>query len=329
MSRAVRFARTGGPEVLRLEPVAVRAPGPGEVRLAQNAIGLNFIDVYHRTGLYRLELPSGLGIEAAGRVLAVGEGVTHLSRGDRAAYMLGPVGAYAEERTLPADRVVRLPEGISEETAAASLLKGCTVEYLVQRTFHVKPGHRVLLHAAAGGVGQLAVQWLKAIGATVIGTAGSPDKAARARALGCDHVILYRQEDVPARLREITGGTGVDVVYDGVGRATFEASLDALRPRGMLVSFGNASGPITGVDLGIFQDKGSLFFTRPNLMHYYAGREEFEAGVAAVFERLLAGELTVAIECRLPLSEAAEAHRALEARETTGSAILYPDRNST
>jgi len=322
MSRAIRIAETGGPDVLQLAEAPASDPGPGEVRLQQSAIGVNFIDIYHRTGLYPTTLPTGLGLEAAGMVEAVGPGVDHLAPGDRVAYFLGPLGAYGERRTLPADTVVRLPEGLDAETAAAVMLKGCTVEYLLQRVFHVKPSHRVLLHAAAGGVGLLAVQWLRSIGATVIGTAGTPDKAEKARRAGCDHVIGYREENVAKRVREITDGAGVDVVYDGVGQATFQASLDSLAPRGMLVSYGNASGPVTGVDLGVFQQKGSLFFTRPTLMDYYADPGEFAAGVQALFARLLAGDMTVEITQRYPLDEVSEAHRALEARETTGSIIL-------
>jgi len=324
MTRAVRFTQTGGPEVLELVDVDVPPPGPGEIRLRHTAIGVNYIDIYHRSGLYPVELPSGVGVEAAGVVEAVGEGVSHLKAGDRAAYMLGPIGAYAECRTMPAAAAIPLPGVISDELAAGVLLKGCTVEYLIRRVFHVKSGHRVLLHAAAGGVGQIAVQWLKALGAEVIGAAGSPEKAERAQALGCDHVILYREEDVAARAREITDGVGVDVVYDGVGRATFAASLDALRPRGMMVSFGNASGPVGDIDVNLLQQKGSLFLTRPSLMHYYAEPAERQTGVEALFERLAAGDITVAIEQRFPLKAAADTHRALEARETTGATILLP-----
>jgi len=324
MSRFLQFREIGGPEMLTLKQAPVREPAAREVRLRQTAVGVNYIDIYHRSGFYPVELPSGLGLEAAGIVEAVGREVTHLSPGDSAGYFLGPLGAYADVRTLPAETVVRLPEGIDAETAAAAMLKGCTVEYLLRRAFPVQPGHRVLLHAAAGGVGLLAAQWLRALGATAIGTAGSPAKADTARAYGCDHVIAYREEDVAARVREITEGRGVDVVYDGVGRATFQASLDSLAPRGTLVSFGNASGPVTGVDLAVFQQKGSLFFTRPTLMDYYADPAEFAAGTRALFERLLSGELTVEITRRLPLEQASEAHRTLQARETSGSILLLP-----
>lgn len=324
MSRTIRMTRTGGPEALELVDIDVPPPGPGEIRLRHTAIGVNYIDIYHRTGLYPVELPSGLGLEAAGVVEDVGDDVDDLRPGDRVGYMLGPIGAYAERRSLPAEAVVRLPDGISDELAAAALLKGCTVEYLVRRVFHVKPGHRVLLHAAAGGVGQIAVQWLKAIGAEVIGTAGSPEKATRARKLGCDHVIDYRKEDVAARTREITDGVGVDVVYDGVGKSTFAASLDALRPRGMMVSFGNASGPVGEIDVNLLQQKGSLFLTRPSLMHYYADATERQEGVDALFAHIEAGDIKVAIGQRFPLEAAADAHRALEARRTSGSTILLP-----
>lgn len=322
--KAVQVSRTGGPEVLELVDLPTPTPAPGEILVRHTAIGLNFIDTYHRSGLYPLPLPFTPGQEGAGVVEAVGEGVTHLAKGDRVAYAWGPVGAYAEYRTIAADRVVKLPEGLDDRIAAASLLKACTVEYLVCRTYPVKAGETVLWHAAAGGVGLLAVQWLKSIGATVIGTAGSPEKAALARAHGCDHVILYREEDVATRVKELTGGRGVPVVFDSVGKDTFEASLNCLQPRGLMVSFGNASGPVTGVDLGILSTKGSLYVTRPTLIHYYATPEERERYCAQVFGKILNGELKVEIEQTFKLADIAEAHRALAARKTTGCTIIEP-----
>jgi len=322
--KAIQVNETGGPEVLKLVDLPTPTPGPGEVLMRHTAIGLNFIDTYHRSGLYALPLPFTPGQEGAGVVEAVGEGVTRLSKGDRIAYAWGPVGAYAEYRTLPADRAVKLPEGLDDRIAAASLLKACTVEYLVCRTHTVKKGETVLWHAAAGGVGLLAVQWLKSIGAAVIGTAGSKEKADLARAHGCDHVILYREEDVPTRVKEITNGKGVPVVYDSVGKDTFAASLDCLQPRGLMVSFGNASGPVTGVDLGILATKGSLYVTRPTLVHYYATPEDRERYCAQVFDKILKGDLKVEIEQTFALDNVAEAHRALAARKTTGCTIIEP-----
>lgn len=322
--KAVQVSRTGGPEVLELVDLPTPTPAPGEILVRHTAIGLNFIDTYHRSGLYPLPLPFTPGQEGAGVVEAVGEGVAHLAKGDRVAYAWGPVGAYAEYRTIAADRVVKLPEGLDDRIAAASLLKACTVEYLVCRTYPVKAGETVLWHAAAGGVGLLAVQWLKSIGATVIGTAGSPEKAALARAHDCDHVILYREEDVATRVKELTGGRGVPVVFDSVGKDTFEASLNCLQPRGLMVSFGNASGPVTGVDLGILSTKGSLYVTRPTLIHYYATPEERERYCAQVFGKILNGELKVEIEQTFKLADIAEAHRALAARKTTGCTIIEP-----
>ena len=322
--KAVQVSRYGGPEVLEVVDLPMPAPGPGEILLRQTAIGLNFIDTYHRSGLYPLPLPFIPGAEGAGVVEAVGEGVTALKAGDRVAYAWGPMGAYAEYRTIGADRVVKLPEGLDERTAAASLLKACTVEYLVNRTYAVQPGETVLWHAAAGGVGLLAVQWLKSIGATVIGTAGSPEKAELARRHGCDHVILYREEDVASRVRDITGGKGLKVVYDSVGKDTFMASLDCLAPRGLLVSFGNASGPVTGVDLGILSTKGSLYVTRPTLFHYYATQEEREIYCRQVFEKITSGQVKVEIEQSFRLEDMAEAHRALAERRTTGCTVIEP-----
>lgn len=322
--KAVQVSRFGGPEVLEVVDLAMPAPGPGEVLLRHTAIGLNFIDTYHRSGLYPQPLPFIPGSEGAGVVEAVGEGVTSLKAGDRVAYAWGPVGAYTQYRTIEANRVVKLPEGIDDRTAAASLLKACTVEYLVGRTYAVQPGETVLWHAAAGGVGLLAVQWLKSIGATVIGTAGSPEKAELARQHGCDHVILYREEDVAARVREITGGKGLKVVYDSVGKDTFMASLDSLAPRGLLVSFGNASGPVTGVDLGILSTKGSLYVTRPTLFHYYATPEERDTYCRQVFDKIASGQVKVEIEQSFRLDDMAEAHRALAERRTTGCTVIEP-----
>lgn len=322
--KAVQVSRFGGPEVLEVVDLPMPEAGPGEVLLRHTAIGLNFIDTYHRSGLYPQPLPFIPGSEGAGVVEAVGEGVTHLKAGDRVAYAWGPVGAYAEYRTLAADRVVKLPEGMDDRTAAASLLKACTVEYLVGRTYAVQPGETVLWHAAAGGVGLLAVQWLKSIGATVIGTAGSKAKAELASKHGCDHVILYREEDVPARVLEITGGRKLPVVYDSVGKDTFAASLDCLAPRGLLVSFGNASGPVTGVDLGILSTKGSLYVTRPTLFHYYATPEEREIYCRQVFDRIMSGQVKVEIEQSFRLDQIAEAHQALAERKTTGCTVIEP-----
>lgn len=323
MAKAIRLHETGGPDVLSLEDIPVGRPGPREVRLRQSAVGLNYIDTYHRTGLYPIDLPSGLGLEAAGVIEEVGEEVTDLAVGDRVAYMTGPIGAYSEARLIPADKVIKLPLGIDDKTAAAGMLKACTVEYLVRRTFHVKHGQTVLWHAAAGGVGLIACQWLKALGARVIGTAGSEEKAALARAHGCEEVILYRREDIVRRVLDLTEGAGVPVVYDGVGQATFEQSLACLAPRGMLVSFGNASGAIREIPMRTLA-KGSIFLTRPSLLDYYAQRRDFEEGCQTVFDRLLAGDIKVEINQIFDLKDAADAHRALENRETTGSTILIP-----
>jgi NADPH2:quinone reductase len=323
MPRAIRIHETGGPEVLRLEDVHVGDPGPGEARVRQLAAGVNFLDVYHRSGLYPLALPAGLGVEGAGVVEAVGEGVSHVRPGDRVAYAGGPTGAYCEARLLPADRLVNLPDAVSDDTAAAVMLKGLTVHALIRRTYPVKPGDTVLWHAAAGGVGLIAVQWLKAIGARVIGTVGSDEKAARARACGCDHVVVYTREDFVARVRELTGG-GVPVVYDSVGKATFEGSLDCLRPLGMMVTFGSSSGPVPPVDPLLLSRKGSLFLTRPSIFTYIARRADLESGAAELLDLVRAGKVKAEIGGRWPLAEAASAHRALEGRETTGSLLLRP-----
>ena len=322
--RAIRMRKTGGPEVLELVEVAPTPVGPDEIRVRHSAVGVNFIDTYHRTGLYPLSLPSGLGSEAAGVVEEAGERVTRFAVGDRAAYAGGPVGSYADGNVVRADRAVRVPEGLELETVAASLLKGMTAEFLVRRCHRLQAGEAVLVHAAAGGVGSILTQWAKALGALVIGTVGSPEKAAIARANGCDEVILYREQDVAEQVRRITGGQGVRVVYDGVGAATFEASLASLGRRGMLVSFGNASGPAPAVEPLRLTRAGSLFLTRPTLFDYVATTEELDESAGALFEMLTSGRVRVDIGARYPLADAAEAHRGLEARETTGSTILIP-----
>ncbi|HET6201932.1 MAG TPA: quinone oxidoreductase [Planctomycetota bacterium] len=322
---AVRIHATGGPEVLRFETIEASEPGPGEARVRQRAVGVNFIDVYHRTGLYPLPaLPHGIGVEAAGVVEAVGKGVTGVAPGDRVAYAGGTPGAYAGVRNVPADRLVPLPAGIDERIAAAALLKGMTVEYLIRRAFRVERGRTVLFHAAAGGVGLIACQWLAHLGATVVGTVGTEEKAKLALAHGCAHAIVYAREDFVARVREITGGRGVPVVYDSVGKTTFEGSLACLAPRGTLVSFGNASGPVAPFDPLELARRGSLFLTRPTLKDYTATREELLACAAALFDVIRSGAVRVLVGRTGPLREAAEAHRALEGRRTTGSLLLVP-----
>lgn len=324
MTRAIVVHHTGGPEVLTLEqdwPLA--SPGPGQVALRQTAIGLNFIDTYQRSGLYTLQLPFVAGSEGAGVVTALGEGVTALKLGDRVAYQ-GLVGAYADERLVVADRVVPIPEGVSDQTAAAIMLKGLTAFYLLFKTWPVARGETILWHAAAGGVGQIATQWAKALGATVIGTTGSDEKAALAKANGCDHVINYRTEDFAVRVRELTAGRGVDVVYDGVGKDTFDKSLDCLRPRGLMVSFGNASGVVSVPDITVLSRKGSLYVTRPTTAHYFVTSDELLEGAASLFAAVESGAVKVDVSRTFPLDRAADAHRALEARETTGSVVLLP-----
>lgn len=323
MARAARIERTGGPEVIGWVDMDLPAPGPGQVRMRNTAVGLNFIDTYHRSGLYPVPLPSGLGGEAAGVVEAVGEGVD-FAVGDRVATFGPALGAYATEWNVRAESLFKLPDDISDETAAAALLKGGTVEFLVERCARVRPGMAVLVHAAAGGVGQIAVRWLKAIGAQVIATVGTEAKAALARDAGADHVLLSRTDDVAARVREITGGMGVDVVLDGVGKATWRASLASAKRRGLIVSFGNASGPVEGVNLGELARAGSLFVTRPTMFDYYVTPEERAAGSGRLFEMLRSGAVRADINQRFALEDAAEAHRALEAGETTGSTILVP-----
>jgi NADPH:quinone reductase len=323
-ARAVRIESTGGPEVLQFVDVDLSEPGPGEVLIRSTAIGLNFIDTYHRSGLYPVELPAPLGTEAAGVVESVGEGVTAFAAGDRVATFGPGRGAYATARIVPVAALVRLPDDISDETAAAAMLKGCTTEFLVERCGRVQAGWPVLVHAAAGCVGLLLVQWLKAVGAVVIGTTGNADKAAIARAAGADHVLLAGEPDLAARVRELTGGQGVRVTFDGVGKATFESSLDATGKRGLVVSFGNASGAVGDVDFAILARKGSLFATRPTLFDYYVTPEERQAGAARLFEMLRSGKLKVTVGQRYPLEEVRRAHEDLEARRTTGSTLLIP-----
>ncbi len=324
MPFAIRFHETGGPDVLRWEEVAVGDPAPGQVRLRHEAVGLNFIDTYHRSGLYPLPLPSGLGMEGAGVIEAVGEGVSEFKPGDRVAYAGGAPGAYCQVRCLPASVLLKLPDAIDCRTGAAMMLQGLTSAYLLRRTYRVQPGDRVLIHAAAGGVGLIACQWAKALGATVIGTVSSPAKAELARAHGCDHVIDYRREDFAQRVREITGGEGVAVAYDGVGKNTFMGSLDSLRPMGTMVTFGNASGPVPPLDLLLLSQKGSLYVTRPTLGHYTAKRADLLALGGELFDVVASGQVKIEVRQSYPLSDAAQAHRDLEARLTTGSTILLP-----
>jgi NADPH2:quinone reductase len=321
---AVRIHETGGPEVLRFEQVELAAPGPGEARVRHHAVGVNFIDTYHRSGLYPLPLPAVLGTEAAGVVEAVGEGVAEVAVGQRVAYAGTITGAYTEARNIAAARLVPLPGGVSCEQAAAMLLKGMTAEYLLRRTYPVRAGETILIHAAAGGVGLIACQWAHALGARVIGVVGSEAKAGLARAHGCDEVLVAPGAELAARVRALTGGRGVPVVYDSVGRDTFEASLDCLAPRGLMVSFGNASGPVPPVSPLALGARGSLYLTRPSLGAYTADRTELLASAAALFEAVLAGAVTVEITGRHPLAGAAQAHRDLEGRRTTGSLVLLP-----
>ena len=316
--------RTGGPEVIEREDIELGAPGPGEVRVRHAAIGVNFIDTYQRSGLYPVELPSGLGSEAAGEVEAVGAGVSVVAPGDRVAYAGGPLGAYATARILPAGRLVRLPESVSTEDAAGALLKGMTVDMLVNAAGKVQPGMTVLVQAAAGGVGSLAVQWLKAIGATVIAHAGTEEKAARARALGADHALCCPFDDLAKQVRSLTGGEGVAVVLDGVGKASWAASLASVARRGLLLSYGNASGAVPAVEPLALTRAGSIFLTRPTLFDYTGTRAELEASATRLFDLIGAGKLRIDIGARVPLADAADAHRAMEARQTTGSTVLMP-----
>jgi len=324
MSKAIRFHKTGGPEVLQPDDVQLGDPGDGQARVKHTAIGLNFIDTYHRSGLYPLPLPSGIGLEAAGVVEAVGKGVTHVKPGDRVGYAGGPPGAYSEARLLPADRLVRVASGIPDRQVAAMMLKGLTVQYLIRRVYRVERGETVLLHAAAGGVGLIACQWLKALGATVIGTVGSDEKAKIAKAHGCDHTIVYTRENFVERVKQITGGAKVPVVFDSVGKDTFMGSLDCLKPRGLLAMFGNGSGPVSAFDLNLLAAKGSLYVTRPTLMTYTARREDLEAGAKELFDIVKSGKVKIEINQTYKLEDAAQAHRDLEARKTTGSTVLLP-----
>lgn len=324
MSHAIRIHQTGGPETMRWEAIELGAPGPGEALIRQTAVGINYIDTYHRSGLYPVPLPTGIGVEAAGVVEAIGSGVSELVVGSRVAYAGSAPGAYAERRIVRADRLVPLVDEVSDEVAAAILLKGMTVEYLVRRCHPLRAGQTVLWHAAAGGVGLLACQWLADLGVTVIGTVGSADKAKLARDHGCTHTIVYTEEDFVQRVRELTGGKGVAAVYDSVGRSTFEGSLDCVSPRGILVGFGNASGKPEPFDMGILAQKGSLYLTRPTLFTYTASRPELLESAEQLFERVRRGVVRPLIGRKWSLSQAVDAHRALEARETVGSSLLIP-----
>ncbi len=325
MVGAIRIHETGGPDKLRWEQIDPGEPGPGEVLLRQTAVGLNFIDTYHRSGLYPLpELPAILGREAAGIVEAVGPDVTGFAVGDRAAYAM-TAGSYTEARVIAADQLVHLPEGVDDQQAAAMMLKGLTAHYLLRRTYRVRSGDTILIHAAAGGVGLIACQWAAALGATVIGTVGSPEKAELARAHGCHHPVLYEQEDFVDRVKQITDGRGVPVVYDSVGQATFDRSLDALAPLGMMVTFGQSSGPIPPFNLGTLAAKGSLYVTRPTLATYIAKRGDLESAARELFGVVADGRVRIEVRQTYPLADAAQAHRDLEARRTTGATVLLPD----
>ncbi len=322
MVHAIRINETGGPEKLVWEEVTVGDPGEGEIRLRHTAVGLNYIDVYFRMGMYPAEPPFSPGLEAAGVVEAVGAGVTEVAVGDRVAYAAPPVGAYTQARLMPADRVVKVPDSIDDQTAAAMMLQGMTVEYLLRRTYPVKSGQKILFHAAAGGVGLIACQWAKNLGVEVIGTVGSPEKAALAKANGCAHTILYNDEDFVERVKELTDGEGVPVVYDSVGESTFMKSLDCLQPLGTMVTFGQSSGPIPPLDIGVLSAKGSLHLTRPTLMTYTAKRDDLVNSANALFDVVGSGAVNISVNQTFPLEKAADAHRALEARETVGSTVL-------
>ncbi|MEQ8334875.1 quinone oxidoreductase [Nisaea sp.] len=324
MVKAIQFKAPGGPEVLEMTEVDLAAPAAGEITVRHTAIGLNFIDTYHRSGLYPLPLPSGIGMEGAGVVEAIGSDVSDLAVGDRVAYASPPPGSYAEARNIAASRVVKIPDGVEDQTAAAMMLKGMTAQYLIRQIYKVGKGDTILIHAAAGGVGQIVCQWASHLGATVIGTVGSKEKAEIAKANGCHHPVLYNDEDFVERVKEITDGKMLPVVYDSIGDTTFEKSLDCLRPRGLMVSFGQAAGPIPPVNLGIFAQKGSLFFTRPTLFNYIATAEDLRATAGDLFGAVTSGAVKIHIDQTFPLAEARAAHEALEARKTTGSTILIP-----
>ena len=324
MVKAIRIERTGGPEVMQWVDVEVGAPREGEVRIKQHAVVLNYIDVYFRTGHYPMPLPGGLGMEAAGVVTEVGAQVSRFKAGDRVAYVARPPGAYAEERVLPADALVKLPDAIGFDDAASAMLQGLTAQYLLRRTFRVEPGQTILIHAAAGGVGLFVCQWAKALGATVIGTVGSDEKAELAKAHGCDYPIVYTRENFAERVKEITNGAGVPVVYDSIGKDTYKGSLDCLAPLGYFVSFGSASGPLPPIEAAEFSNRGSLFFTRPTLFSYIAKREWLDAMAAELFDVIASGKVKTNVRQRFALADVAEAHRALEGRKTTGSTVLIP-----
>lgn len=325
MNHAIKIHKTGGPEVLSWEEHDPGMPGTGEVRIIHEAIGLNFIDIYHRTGLYPLPaLPAVLGLEGAGIVEMIGEGVTNLAKGDRVAYAGVPPGAYSEARCIPAHRLIKLPKGLSTHDAAAMMLQGMTARYLLKGCYSVHPGSTLLIHAASGGVGSILCQWANHLGATIIGTVGSREKADMARENGCTHTVLYQEEDFVAAVHDITKGRGVDAVYDSVGQATFLKSLDCLRPMGTMVSFGQSSGPVEPIDVGLLGAKGSLFLTRPSLMHYTAARDDLVAHAQDLFEVVMSGAVTIRIHKKYALQDTALAHKDLEARKTFGSTILLP-----
>jgi NADPH:quinone reductase len=322
--KAIRILKTGGPDVLTLQEVETPVPGPGQVLVRAAAIGVNFIDTYHRSGLYKLPLPSGIGTEAAGTVEAAGADVTSFAPGDRVAYCTAPIGAYAETHVVPTEKLVKLPDAVSFETAAAAMLKGLTVQYLLKQTFAVQPGQTILVHSAAGGVGLIAGQWAKHLGAQVIGTVGSDEKIALAKANGYDLVLNIKQDDWVAKVREATAGNGVPVVYDSIGKDTFEASLDCLAPRGLMVSFGNSSGAVAPISPAILSAKGSLYLTRPTLFHYAATPQALQAMANDLFTVIAAGAVKIAVNQRFALADARKAHEALQSRKTTGATILVP-----
>jgi NADPH2:quinone reductase len=324
MIKAIRFEKTGGPEVLEYKDYDLPAPGPGQVRIRHTAIGVNFIDIYHRSGLYPLPMPSGLGSEAAGVIEQIGQGVTGFKMGERVGYCSGAIGSYAEANNVAVEKVVKLPDGVSDEVAAASMLKGMTAQYLLRRTYRVKSGETIVFHSAAGGVGQIACQWAKHLGATVIGSTTSPDKVELARENGCAFVLNTREAGWEKKVREITGGAGVPAVYDSIGKDTFEASLDCLHQRGLMVSFGNSSGPVTPFPLGILATKGSLYLTRPTLAHYTRTAQEMQETADDLFAVIKSGAVKVAVNQRVPLKDAAKAQEALANKQTTGATVLIP-----